>query len=31
MIHVHSLPGFGLGLDEVVFRRAVAEQGFVAE
>ncbi|MBI3959858.1 MAG: mandelate racemase [Chloroflexi bacterium] len=31
MIHVPSLPGFGLGLDEEVYRQAVAEKGFVAE
>ncbi len=30
-IHVPSLPGFGLGLDETVYQRAVAEKGFVAE
>jgi len=29
MIHAPALPGFGLGLDETVYRRAVAEKGFV--
>jgi L-alanine-DL-glutamate epimerase-like enolase superfamily enzyme len=29
MVHVPDLPGFGLQLDEDVFARAVAENGFV--
>ncbi|RLT42115.1 MAG: mandelate racemase [Chloroflexi bacterium] len=29
-VHVPSLPGFGLALDEAIFQRAITEKGFIA-